>query len=257
MKMQCEIIRDLIPLIEDDVCSLQSKEAVLEHIKTCERCRQLYENSRIKLSFELSVDEDKAQKSIKKGFKKIKRRWMASILMILLLFPITLLSWGQIQGRGLSFTNINEFMIANAFFADLKRGDYDSAFLHLDIESLREEWLNEWFDKEKLENFENDAQRVFHESASLLIDAGGIENYEFLAIDDNGDYYRIYYTLVVKGKEEVVMLDVSNHGIQHFVGSGSFIDDPMAHFGEWSEFLWQEYEGCYYDPETKQYVYDE
>lgn len=26
MKIQCEIIRDLIPLIEDDVCSEQSKE---------------------------------------------------------------------------------------------------------------------------------------------------------------------------------------------------------------------------------------
>lgn len=253
--MKCEIIRDLIPLIEGDVCSPQSKEAVLEHIKTCDNCRQLYEHSKIQPVFELSTDETTAQKSIEKGFRKVKRRWVASILLVIFLVPICFLALGQFTGRGISFTNINEMIIADAFLRDLKQEDYEAAFLHLDIEPMKERWLKEWFDKDKLENIENDAQRVFLESASILKDVGGIESFRFLAIDEQAECYTIYYTIVVNGTEQKLELDVTNKGIKSIWGDGSFIDDPVAHFAAWSEYLWQEYEGCYFDPETKEYVY--
>ena len=50
-------------------------------------------------------------------------------------------------------------------------------------------------------------------------------------------------------------MDITNDGIKSFFGTGSFINDPVAHFGAWSEYLWEEYEGCYFDTETKKYVY--
>ena len=98
MKIQCEIIRDLIPLIEDDVCSEQSKEIVLEHIKNCEECRRIYETSKVQPSLELSTEETIAKKAIGKGLRKIKRRWIASILVVILLVPICFLTWGQYHG---------------------------------------------------------------------------------------------------------------------------------------------------------------
>lgn len=73
--------------------------------------------------------------------------------------------------------------------------------------------------------------------------------------DEESDCYTIYYTIIVNGKEEEHTLDVTDKGVISFNGDGSFIDDPIAHFGAWSEFLWQEYEGCYFDSETKQYIY--
>ena len=34
----CDVIRDIIPLYHDDVCSGKSREYVEEHIKTCKIC---------------------------------------------------------------------------------------------------------------------------------------------------------------------------------------------------------------------------
>ena len=52
-------------------------------------------------------------------------------------------------------------------------------------------------------------------------------------------------------------MNVSEDGIESFHGGGSFVDDPLAQFSIWAEYLWQDYEGCYFDPTTKQYIYYE
>lgn len=254
MKMQCEIIRDLIPLMEDDVCSEQSKMAVLKHIEECEECKQIYENATNNLHFVLDADELATTEVLHKGFKKVKRRWCASILIILFMLPILYLCWGQYYGRGISFTNINEFVIARAFLSDLEKDDYEAAFQHLHLEPMKQRWLQDWFEEEKLENIETDAKRVFCDSAMLLKKNGGIENPKLLAINAQANHYTIYYTIMVNDQEKEFFMDVTDKGIINFSGYGSFIDDPVAHFGAWSEFLWQEYKECYFDAETKQYI---
>lgn len=40
--MKCEVIRDLMPLVADDVASGESKELVREHMEQCEVCRAYY-----------------------------------------------------------------------------------------------------------------------------------------------------------------------------------------------------------------------
>lgn len=39
----CEICRDLIPLVADNVAESSSKEYVMQHISHCESCRQYYQ----------------------------------------------------------------------------------------------------------------------------------------------------------------------------------------------------------------------
>lgn len=39
MNISCEIIKDLLPLYYDGVCSEDSKKAVEEHLLQCENCR--------------------------------------------------------------------------------------------------------------------------------------------------------------------------------------------------------------------------
>ena len=41
--MNCEIVRDLLPLYADGLCSEESRRAVEEHLKSCEACRSFYE----------------------------------------------------------------------------------------------------------------------------------------------------------------------------------------------------------------------
>ena len=43
MTYPCGIIKDLLPLYIDDVCNEESKNAVLEHLSQCEKCRRYYE----------------------------------------------------------------------------------------------------------------------------------------------------------------------------------------------------------------------
>ncbi len=46
MEFNCEIIRDLLPLYCDGVCSETSKKIVEEHIEKCGLCKAVYENLR-------------------------------------------------------------------------------------------------------------------------------------------------------------------------------------------------------------------
>ena len=41
-KMHCDIVKDLLPLYVDDVCSEKSKIAIEEHLKNCEECNSYY-----------------------------------------------------------------------------------------------------------------------------------------------------------------------------------------------------------------------
>ena len=48
---------------------------------------------------------------------------------------------------------------------------------------------------------------------------------------------------------------MSEGAVDRFGGGGSLWVDPLAAFSSWTEFLWQDYAGCYYDTELRQYVY--
>lgn len=43
-KIHCEIIRDLLPLYVDDVCSEKSRILIEKHLKECEECRKYYDS---------------------------------------------------------------------------------------------------------------------------------------------------------------------------------------------------------------------
>lgn len=41
--MNCKIIQDLLPLYADGIASVETNEAVREHIAECEECGKIYE----------------------------------------------------------------------------------------------------------------------------------------------------------------------------------------------------------------------
>lgn len=88
--MDCNIIKDLIPLYKEGICSKESKELVEDHIKTCERCR----------SYFLSLDDNEINnneplefisKSIDKN-KKNRSRMIGSLVLSLLLIVFSFLT---------------------------------------------------------------------------------------------------------------------------------------------------------------------
>lgn len=40
MKITCDIINDLMPSYIDNICSEDSRKALEEHVRTCDKCNQ-------------------------------------------------------------------------------------------------------------------------------------------------------------------------------------------------------------------------
>lgn len=71
--MKCEIIRDLLPLYHDGVCSAGSAEAVQEHLNTCPACRAVLEEMRRELPAPEPVRAEAEQEA--KVLRGVRRRF--------------------------------------------------------------------------------------------------------------------------------------------------------------------------------------
>ena len=67
----CGVIRDLLPLYTEDLCSEESKALVESHLKNCSDCRRLKEN--MKKTEPLPVDSGEGLKKIRKELKNAKK----------------------------------------------------------------------------------------------------------------------------------------------------------------------------------------
>ena len=123
MKWNCELIQDLLPLYEEDLCSPASRQAVQEHLEECECCRRLT----TPLPIELPRDLPDADHAVKKSIKKVKRRWLASLLAAVLAVPLLLLSFNQYRGYGLCFTNLDDVYTAWQFVHALEAQNWEKA----------------------------------------------------------------------------------------------------------------------------------
>ncbi|MGL5646274.1 MAG: DUF3955 domain-containing protein [Clostridium sp.] len=86
MKYSCEIIRDLLPLYSDEVCSEESSQIVREHIAECEDCRNMLEKMNQEIKVENLDNDVKQIKSLAKKWKQSKITsfiWGATIAFII------------------------------------------------------------------------------------------------------------------------------------------------------------------------------
>ncbi|MBQ4522938.1 MAG: zf-HC2 domain-containing protein [Lachnospiraceae bacterium] len=88
MKYPCNIIRDILPIYHDDVCSEESKAAVKKHLGICEECKKYYEtmcDSDVieQFSFDNEMERKKAD-SYKELKKKMKKRNLGIIIGVIL-----------------------------------------------------------------------------------------------------------------------------------------------------------------------------
>ena len=255
MRLSCEIVEDLIPLYEDGVCSSQSREAVEEHLQACDKCRQLITSARNVAIPTAEPEKPAADRVVLKSFRKIRLRWWVSLLLIVVLIPFGILGWNQYQGDGIHFTNLHERFLAETFLFRLQKGDYEGAYSRIDIEPMKAYFLAEWFDIDTLANMEEDGLRIFCQVAAGVEEIGGITEYEYIGIRKTPFDYELIYSVTVAGESRKLEVTVTDNGIQSFHCDGSFLEDPLANFAIWGEYLWQFYEGCYFDPETGGYIY--
>ena len=88
MNKQCEVIRDLLPLYADDVCSETSRELIEEHLEECPECSAVLKKLR---SNEIENDLREEKDSVLEyQAKRIKRRTttVGSVVSGLFMVPI-------------------------------------------------------------------------------------------------------------------------------------------------------------------------
>lgn len=90
MKTDCEIIRDLLPLYVDDICSGKSRELVDEHLKECAECNDLLDRLR-RTEIESDLKEEK-EDALSYGVRKFKQLTARTGITASGLFMIPLLA---------------------------------------------------------------------------------------------------------------------------------------------------------------------
>jgi len=72
-RMHCDIVKDLLPLYVDDVCSEKSRMVIEEHLKECEECKKCYEQL-IDKTPEVVMDEGISYFEESEFIQKIKKK---------------------------------------------------------------------------------------------------------------------------------------------------------------------------------------
>ena len=116
--MDCNIVKDLIPLYIDGCCSKESEEAVAEHIRSCEECTKLLNDMKAPSQIAPEVNALKV-------FRKLND-WKASVLQSVLLFlSFALITVGVAleaktpSGIGNGFWAVNLVIPATGFMLSL------------------------------------------------------------------------------------------------------------------------------------------
>ncbi len=70
MQITCEIIKDLLPLYYDNVCSEDSRKLIEDHLSTCEMCRNELKRIDIEIKAVKNTEDVKIMNNIAKKWKQ-------------------------------------------------------------------------------------------------------------------------------------------------------------------------------------------
>ncbi|MEW9095514.1 MAG: zf-HC2 domain-containing protein [Clostridiaceae bacterium] len=83
MKISCDVIRDLLPLYYDNICSEESRKLVNEHIETCEKCRMELESMSMVIDVTReNLDEMEMMKNVSKRWRRDKLKSLGEGILI-------------------------------------------------------------------------------------------------------------------------------------------------------------------------------
>lgn len=80
MKVSCEIVKDLLPLYHDGVCSNDSKTMVEEHLAYCDSCKA----ELLEMDDTLCINKAEQNLQEAEAVKKLSKRWKKGMLKSLL-----------------------------------------------------------------------------------------------------------------------------------------------------------------------------
>lgn len=139
MKWSCDIIRDLIPLYIDGVCSEESKKIIEEHLEECEECRAYLSSMNEENKIIEHLHEEKESQKIS-SFKAVKKRinrkqiisGIIAILIVILLSITTIAVLKNIHRTVEYKDNISVSMVDGSLIGRL----YGSYYTNIKIKNV-------------------------------------------------------------------------------------------------------------------------
>ena len=195
----CEIMKDLLPAYAAGECSDATRQAVEEHVTTCASCaKSLRAMTEPAVTAEVSREQGAGDSEIpgrlgemddparreelgkemtfKKGFKKIRRRWLISILCVLLIIPLSglgYLGYNEARGEGYAFSNLNGLRNVDSFMKSFQKGEYEAIIEYFDIEPMyREVTMDQYY-----------VGTYIYPNDYRLVEIGGAKYYADIMID--------------------------------------------------------------------------
>ncbi len=95
--MNCEIIKDLLPLYIDKVCSKQTESVVEAHLKTCPHCKQVYKDMIQQVIKTVPVSDPPPEKNV---YLRIRRKLGNMLLCAILFIAFIGLCFGMMNEIG-------------------------------------------------------------------------------------------------------------------------------------------------------------
>lgn len=155
MKIPCNVIRDLLPLYQDGVCSPESRQLVAEHLEECEPCRTEWERMHAPLPTDHpQVEEHTVAKAASTAWKRGQRRAFSKgfvVAVILVIAGCWLVGlWNtlhpplqQVTGRIVE-TRVDNSTGSVSYLVCTSQGD--TVALLVDANTLIMSHLNEYID---------------------------------------------------------------------------------------------------------------
>lgn len=128
MKMNCDIIQDLIPSYVDEICSEASRMCVVEHLAECEKCQKI-----VKRYQENEIIGSSLEKKELDGFKKIKQKMQRqTILSYCLLLFVAGFGFYSFQSNQADFSYMTYYILfvvcmVATYFVSKRVTEYEKA----------------------------------------------------------------------------------------------------------------------------------
>jgi hypothetical protein len=117
---KCGIVKDLLPLYADNVCTLESKKFVAEHLAECEECCKELDSYTLDIKT-TSADEKNAVKKFK---RKTERRVAVKVISLVLAICIGVFGVFNVYWYAVFKAPLNKYeKMANEYFHEYKEKD--------------------------------------------------------------------------------------------------------------------------------------
>jgi len=132
--MKCNIVKDLMPLYLDDLCSEETKQELENHMKECEECKKIKDELEQpeQPSETQAEDLNKSIAPLKKVKKKMKKKnrliAVCVVFLVIVLGATGWLTYGQLTGETMSFEMAFDLMKLNKAGKEFAKGNIDPLY---------------------------------------------------------------------------------------------------------------------------------